>query len=363
VNEPTAQPAQPAWFTLPLSRPIVTWILLAAILVVFAAETLAGGSTSLEVLVRMGAKVTPLIAAGQYWRLFTSMFLHIGIMHLLFNGYALIVIGIELERLFGPWRFLSLYLLAGLFGSLASYAFSSSLAAGASGAIFGLIGGLAAFFALHRERLGTWGRRRLGNIVFLIVLNLFLGFTQPGIDNLAHLGGLLSGMALGWAMAPRYELDPIRLQLGDRNQLGRYWPALALAAVLLVGGITLVTQFYRHSWGSSLLHGQQTVCREVWDEAATGPGQAVAAGPEDIRVPVHKGQRGGYTVWCETGFDGSQVVADLQAQLDALPSRRISLIQELDGRCKSSSRPGDSSRRLFPPGIREDSSDLGCRAC
>jgi rhomboid protease GluP len=180
------------------------------------------------------------------------MFLHIGIMHLLFNAYALIVIGIELERLFGPWRFLTLYLLAGLFGSLASYAFSTSLAAGASGAIFGLIGGLAAFFALHRERLGTWGRRRLGNIAFLIALNLFLGFTQPGIDNLAHLGGLLSGIALGWAMAPRYELDPIRLQVVDRNQLGRYWPALGVAVVLLVSGIALATLYYRHSPGGSL---------------------------------------------------------------------------------------------------------------
>jgi rhomboid protease GluP len=283
VNEPTAGSPQQAWFTLPLSRPIVTYILLVAIGIVFVAETLAGGSTSVEVLVSMGAKVTPLIAAGQYWRLFTSMFLHIGIWHLLFNAYALFAIGIEVERLFGPWRFLAIYVLAGLFGSLASYAFSLSLAAGASGAIFGLIGALAAFFALHRERLGSWGRRRLGNIAFLIVLNLVLGFTRPGIDNFAHLGGLLSGMAVGWAMAPRYQLDPIRLQVVDRNQLGRYWPALALAVVLLVGGIALVTQYYRHSLGSSLLHGQ-VVEKETWGEAAIGPEQVRTTLPESVLV-------------------------------------------------------------------------------
>jgi rhomboid protease GluP len=277
MNEPAARPTQQAWYSLPLSRPIITYVLLAAIAVVFVAETLAGGSTEKTVLVRMGAKVTPLIAAGQYWRLFTCMFLHIGIMHLLFNAYALFVIGIEVERLFGSGRFLAVYVLAGLFGSLASYAFSLSLAAGASGAIFGLIGALAAFFALHRERLGSWGRRRLGNIVFLIVLNLVLGFTQAGIDNFAHLGGLLSGLALGWAMAPRYQLDPIRLQVVDRNQYGRYWPALALAVVLLVGGVALVTLSYRHSLGISLLPVQQLIGQETWDQALIGLGQALAA--------------------------------------------------------------------------------------
>ena len=269
MNEPAPRPTQQAWVSLPLSRPIVTYILLAAIGVVFVAETLAGGSTSVEVLVRMGAKVTPLIAAGQYWRLFTSMFLHIGILHLLFNAYALFAIGTDLERLFGPWRFLTIYLLAGLFGSLASYAFSLNLAAGASGAIFGVIGALAAFFALHRERLGSWGRARLGNIAFLIVLNLIWGFTQRGIDNFAHLGGLLSGAALGWAMAPRYELDPVRFQLVDRNTLRRYWPALVLAAALLVGGIALVTLSYRHSLGGSLLPAQQLIGQEAWTKAAT----------------------------------------------------------------------------------------------
>jgi len=83
--------------------------------------------------------------------LFTSMFLHVGILHLAFNGYALVIIGADVERLLGWGGFLVLYLLSGLFGSLASYAFNTGISAGASGAIFGLIGGLAAFFALHRQ--------------------------------------------------------------------------------------------------------------------------------------------------------------------------------------------------------------------
>ena len=116
--------------------------------------------------------------------------------------------------------------------------------------------------------MGAWGQRRLINIVFLIVINLFLGFTQAWIDNLAHMGGLAAGLVLGWALAPRYEvaaLPPqsdrpssrfttdgsparfpwpgnVQVRLVDRNSLARYWPALAAAVLLFVGGTVLVTQ-------------------------------------------------------------------------------------------------------------------------
>jgi rhomboid protease GluP len=242
-------------YALPLHKPMATWVLLGLILATFLLETLAGGSTQIDVLVQLGAKVTALVAAGEYWRLFTSMFLHIGLLHLAFNSYALVVIGADLERLLGTGRFLVLYLLSGLFGSLASYAFSTGISAGASGAIFGLIGGLAAFFALHRQQLGAWGKQRLANIAFLIVLNLFFGFTQRGIDNIAHIGGLLSGLALGWALAPRYQFDPISQRLVDRNNLRRYWPALLVAVLLLIGGTALVTFAYNRYVGLDQLHG------------------------------------------------------------------------------------------------------------
>jgi rhomboid protease GluP len=264
---------------LPLHRPVVTWILLGLIALAFLAETALGGSTQTEVLVRLGAKVTALIADGEYWRLFTAMFLHIGLMHLFFNGYALLAIGTELERLLGPGRFTAIYLLSGLLGNLASYAFSPHLAAGASGAIFGQIGALAAFFTLHRERLGAWGRARLANIAFLIAINLFFGFTQPGIDNLAHLGGLLAGLGLGWALAPRYQVDPVYLQLVDRNRLGRYGPALILAVLVFVGGVVLATQIQRDSPRSHLYRGQQAVERQAWDEAILELEQALNADP------------------------------------------------------------------------------------
>jgi rhomboid protease GluP len=207
------------------------------------------------------------------------MFLHIGVWHILFNGYALVIIGTELERILGPWRFLAIYLLSGLFGSLASYAFSSSLSAGASGAIFGIIGALAAFFTTHRRQLGTWGRRRLANIVFLIAINLFFGFTQPGIDNLAHLGGLAAGFGLGWALTPRYELDPIQLQLVDRNSARRYWPALLLATLLLVGGTAAVTALRQGSPASRLVRAEAAIEREAWQEAVLEAEEVLAQDP------------------------------------------------------------------------------------
>ncbi len=322
VGEEADPQPQRAAYRLPLYRPIVTWVLLAIIVAVFIVQTLLGGSTEVDVLIRMGAKFTPLIAAGEYWRLFTSMFLHIGVMHLAFNGYALFIIGTELERLVGPGRFLTSYLLSGLFGSLASYALSDSLAAGASGAIFGIIGALAAFFLVHRERLGAWGNRRLGNIALVLVLNLIWGFSQPGrIDNLAHVGGLLAGFALGWALAPLYELDPVRVQVLDRNNLGRYWPALGLAVLLLLGGTALATAVHRDSPRSHLYRGQLAIEREAWDEAAAELEQAIAQDPSlaDPAVYFHLGLARNYLE------QPQQAIPAYTAALDLDPAHSASL--------------------------------------
>jgi rhomboid protease GluP len=300
-------------FAFPLHRPVATWVLLVVLIVVFVIETVAGGSTDSEVLVRLGAKVTFLIAGGEYWRLFTSMFLHIGVMHLAFNGYALAIIGNELESILGWFRFLTVFLLSGLFGSLASYAFSPHLSAGASGAVFGLIGALAVFFALYRRQLGSFGQRRLAQIGFLIAINLFLGFTQEGIDNLAHMGGLLSGMALGWALAPRYELDQVNMRVVDRNGPGRYWPAVAVAVLLLVLGTVLATRVHRNSPRSHLLRGLQAVEREAWGEVAAELDLAVARDPAlaDSSVLFHIGLARNHLDQYETAADAYESSLDL----------------------------------------------------
>lgn len=233
-----ARPVQRG-FPLPMHRAWITPALLVLNFLIFVAMEVAGGSTSSCVLLRFGAKFNYLIAEGQWWRLLTPVFLHIGVVHLLFNEYALWIFGREVERLFGSLRFLVIYILAGLFGSLASFAFSPALSAGASGAIFGIIGALAAFFLRNRARFGEMGRRQLSGLIAVIGLNLFLGFTIAGIDNFGHIGGLVGGFLLGLALTPLYTLEPdFHLALGarvvDRNSLSRSAWAVVLAVVLLL---------------------------------------------------------------------------------------------------------------------------------
>jgi membrane associated rhomboid family serine protease len=170
---------------------------------VFLLEWLAGGmgglSADQQVLRAFGGKVNDLISQQhQYWRLVTSMFIHIGFLHFLMNNYALWIIGQEIERLYGSARFVTLYLLTGVVGSLASYTFNpGALSAGASGAIFGLFGVMATFaFRFRKElpaRLATDIRRR---ILPVIGINLIFGFSVQIVDNAAHIGGLLAGVVL-----------------------------------------------------------------------------------------------------------------------------------------------------------------------
>jgi rhomboid protease GluP len=163
---------------------------------------------NLTALILLGAKVNSLVDQGQYWRLITATFLHANLVHIFFNGYALFALGPESERIYGTRRFLALYFLAGLGGSVASYLFSAQPAVGASGAIFGLIGGLGIFFYLSRETLGEFARSQVQSMVAIAMINLFIGFASAGvIDNWGHLGGLVAGVATGAALAPRLTVN------------------------------------------------------------------------------------------------------------------------------------------------------------
>lgn len=209
IDRPPERPVQP-YLPIPLHKPFFTYVLLVAIGLVWGLTNLAGGSTNNGVLIRFGAIYGPAILDdNQIWRLFTAMFLHVGLTHLLFNAYALFIFGLEMERLYGPDRFIVIYVLAGLFGSLASFAWrgdSPVVSAGASGAIFGVIGMNLAFFLIHRESFGEFGRSRVMSTLIIIVINIAFGLSVRGIDNMAHLGGLIGGFTLGYGLAPRYQL-------------------------------------------------------------------------------------------------------------------------------------------------------------
>ncbi len=225
-------------------RPVVTYTLLAINVVVWLAMELAGGSKDLDVLRDFGAMYGPLIANGEYWRLLTAMFLHGGILHLAFNSFALLIFGQQVERIYGPTRFALIYVLSGLFGSAASYLVNPLVTGvGASGAILGVLGALAAFLLARREMLGEMGRQSLTGVLVIAGFNVIFGFTQPGIDNWAHMGGLAAGFAIGMAFAPNYRLVDDTFGFGGRmvdlNSLARSFWVVPLTLVILAGATAL----------------------------------------------------------------------------------------------------------------------------
>ncbi len=144
----------------------------------------------------------PLVRLGEYYRLFTCMFLHADIIHLLFNCYALFIIGSQIESYLGRGKFIVIYFFSGILGSLLSITLSEYASIGASGAIFGLMGSLLYFGYHYRLYLGSVLRSQ---IIPLILFNLMYGFLVPGIDNAAHVGGLLGGILMTSALGVRYK--------------------------------------------------------------------------------------------------------------------------------------------------------------
>lgn len=137
------------------------------------------------------------VKAGEVYRLFTSIFLHGNSIHLFFNMYALYIIGPEIENYYGKLKFLLIYLLSGVFGSLFSCVLTSSPSIGASGAIFGLFGALLYFGFNYRATLDNYLR---GQIIPLILINLLVGLIVPGIDVAAHVGGLVGGILVSFML-------------------------------------------------------------------------------------------------------------------------------------------------------------------
>ncbi len=138
------------------------------------------------------------VRGGEYYRLITSAFFHANIIHLALNMYALHIVGNQVETFLGKWKYLIIYILCGISGSLLSCVLTNSLSLGASGAVFGLMGSLLYFGYNYRLYLGNV---LINQLVPLIIINLLIGFSTPGIDNAAHIGGLVCGlfsaMALG----------------------------------------------------------------------------------------------------------------------------------------------------------------------
>lgn len=173
--------------------PLLTYILMGICILIFALMYIFGnGSEDSATLLLFGANLDVLTLSGQYYRLITSIFLHIGIWHLFCNMYSLYIIGSEVENFFGKIKYLIIFLLSGITGSLMALAFNhNTISAGASGAIFGLLGALLYFGYYYRTYLGVAIQK---SILPVIIVNLLIGFMIPGISNAAHIGGLVGGI-------------------------------------------------------------------------------------------------------------------------------------------------------------------------
>lgn len=185
--------------------PYVTYGLIAINIIVFLLMYIVGnGSEDVATLINFGALSTVLVKLGQYYRLITSAFLHIGALHLLCNMYALYILGKDIESFFGKVKFIFIYLISALAGSFVSMIFIDEYAvsAGASGAIFGLMGSLLYFGYNYRVTLNNSINRQ---IIPIILINLFIGFVGSGINNYAHLGGLLGGYLASTAVGVKYK--------------------------------------------------------------------------------------------------------------------------------------------------------------
>lgn len=220
------------------SPPLVTPALVAANVLYFVIMAFNGAGVMEpdgEVAVRWGSNFTPLTAAGEWWRLLSSTFIHFGLIHLALNMFALYQTGHTTERLFGRGRFLALYLFAGLTGSLASLVWHPVVnSAGASGAIFGVFGGLLAFVLNPRNRVpGIVMTEHRNSTLLFAGYSLFFGAVHPGIDNAAHVGGLVGGFVMGLLLA-----RPVEASARARAGVGRL--ALGAAAGVAVIALMLV---------------------------------------------------------------------------------------------------------------------------
>ena len=196
---------------MPLGRVWATYVVMGLIAVVFAAQLALEQLTGVDLVLLLGAKINEAIAAGQIWRLLTAVFIHAGLVHFLFNMYALYYLGQQVEAFFGWLRFTIIFLFSGLAGSTLSLLFNANPSVGASGGVFGLIAALGVFLYRNRALFGQQGRHQLQNIVVIAAINLLIGL-QGGIDNWGHLGGLLGGLVLGWLIGPvwQVEWDPMQ---------------------------------------------------------------------------------------------------------------------------------------------------------
>ena len=241
--EPAAPPRGPIALRLPSSPPTITYAILGLTILVYLVQLATPNYIyNLDLPTVLGAKINEAIRDGELWRLITPILLHISIFHIGFNMYALFSFGAGLERRFGHFRFLVLYLLAGFSGNVLSFLFTNGYSVGSSTSIFGLIAAEGIFLFQNRKLFGEEAKQAIGNVMSVAAINLFIGFSSGGlIDNWGHIGGLLGGLVFTWFGGPLWQVEGLYplLRLVDKRA-GRDVVLGAATALIIFGGLAML---------------------------------------------------------------------------------------------------------------------------
>ena len=246
LNTEPAPASQAVSVALPSLVPKVTYALIGFTVFVYILQWLstavfgyaAGQIDWLEVY---GARFNAAIRMGELWRFITPVFLHGSPTHIFFNMYALFSIGSFVEKQFGHGRFALLYFLGAFSGNVFSFLLTgeNGYSVGASTAVFGLIAAQVVFFYQNQKLFGSYARRVIGNSVFIIIINLFIGLT-PGIDSWGHVGGMLGGALFAWFAGPRWEVAGTSFGLELQDQRESREIILGAGLVIIIFGMLAV---------------------------------------------------------------------------------------------------------------------------
>ena len=337
----------------------VTVALVSINALVFIATLLAGAEWLIPVgktQIAWGSNFGPYTADGEWWRLFTSLFIHLGIAHLMLNMIALVMFGPLVERLYGSVNYLAIYLLAGMAGSLASIAWQPDInSAGASGAIFGILGTLlAAQFRVGDTFPVDILRPLRSSTLLFLGLSLYAGFRYEGIDNAAHLGGAASGFLMGLAAA-----RPITGESSySRSDLGRLGRLVPVAAVLLAVGFWFAQRASASMVGGGL-YWRTAHWIGVREPLINGKFNAAlsldAHDKQNHSALIHTLEKDVIPFWREAG----DRLATIQVSNNSPTGAALEVLQDVtDGRADAFQALDDGLRKNDPEAIAKAGQDL-----
>lgn len=269
-----------AWLRAPL--PLATRILILVNVLIFALMLFNGAGlwhSQNAVQMSWGANFAPATANGEWWRLFTAMFLHFGAVHLGMNMYALRDGGKLVEQMFGRWRMLLIYLMSGLGGNLLSLVIQGNhaISGGASGAIFGLYGSLMVYLWIFRAQIDREDFRWMfGGAAIFSLLTIGMGFVIAGIDNAAHIGGVVTGALWGYILLPAdaHSAGKPPVSTSGRAFFSVFW--MSMIVVLLTH-----LPVPKYNWQQEVaIQAQLKALAQIDQQAQRNWGQIVEAGKQ-----------------------------------------------------------------------------------